>query len=47
VKILYIGDDRKVAVSNEDICFGCLVCEYRCPHFALAVEAAAEERIKV
>jgi len=46
VNILYIGEDRKVAVKNEEKCVGCLVCEYRCPDFAIAVHLA-KETIKV
>ncbi|MCD6399377.1 4Fe-4S binding protein [candidate division WOR-3 bacterium] len=37
VKILYIGDDRKVAVSDENKCIGCYLCEYHCPDFAIFV----------
>jgi len=45
VDILYIGEDRKVAVTDEDKCVGCLVCEYRCPDFAIAAHPA-EEMVK-
>ena len=39
-KILYIGDDYKVTVSEESKCIGCYICEYRCPDFAIAVNEA-------
>ncbi len=42
VNILYIGEDRKVAVKEVEKCVGCLVCEYRCPDFAIAVHPAEE-----
>jgi len=36
-KILHIGDDFKVYVSDESKCIGCYICEYRCPDFAIEV----------
>lgn len=42
-KILYIGDDFKVHVSDESECLGCYLCEYRCPDFAISVNEVKEE----
>jgi len=46
VKILHMGDDFKVYVTDEEKCVGCLICEYRCPDFAIAVNEVEEEKIK-
>jgi len=42
VDILFIGDDRKVDVSDEDKCIGCLQCEYHCPDFAIFINPKEE-----
>ena len=47
VKILFIGEDRKVNVSDESKCIGCLLCEYRCPDFVIAIkQVEASETVK-
>ena len=43
VDILFIGDDRKVDVSDEDKCIGCLQCEYHCPDFAIFINPKEDD----
>ncbi len=35
--VLEIGKDRKAEPAREKDCTGCLVCEYKCPDFAITV----------
>lgn len=35
--VLEIGKDRKAEPAREEDCTGCLVCEYKCPDFAITV----------
>lgn len=37
-EVLVIGPDLKVVVVNPDGCTGCMLCELRCPDFAIFVE---------
>ncbi|MFZ7103817.1 MAG: 4Fe-4S dicluster domain-containing protein [Peptococcaceae bacterium] len=37
--VLFINDENKGAVGNIENCTGCMMCEYRCPDYAIRVEA--------
>lgn len=37
-QVLKMGPDLKVEVVNPDDCIACMVCELRCPDFAIFVE---------
>lgn len=35
--VLEIGKDRKAKPAREEDCTGCLICELKCPDFAITV----------
>ncbi|ATW23466.1 4Fe-4S dicluster domain-containing protein [Candidatus Formimonas warabiya] len=37
--VLYISAENQVAVKDRESCTGCMMCEYRCPDYAIRVEA--------
>ena len=37
-KVLVIGKDGKVTVSDESKCTGCKLCEVRCPDLAIRIQ---------
>jgi 2-oxoglutarate ferredoxin oxidoreductase subunit delta len=36
--VLFLDENNKVEVRNIDDCTGCMMCEYRCPDYAIKVE---------
>ncbi|OYD17084.1 hypothetical protein CH333_02000 [candidate division WOR-3 bacterium JGI_Cruoil_03_44_89] len=39
--VLEIGKDRKAEPAREEDCTGCLICELKCPDFAITVSPKA------
>lgn len=36
--VLGLDENGKATVLNIDDCIGCMMCEYRCPDYAIKVE---------